>query len=86
MDDIDEEFKVMVKSHLDNFAKKLVRILKSGMENGEFKKTIDPKKEVLLFIASIEGLFMIHGLYDNDKLVTEMCERLFSSFEDVLFA
>lgn len=47
-----------------------------GVENGEFRKNIDPKEEAELFYAQIEGGIMMSKLMDDQKVLNNLLERM----------
>lgn len=85
MDDTDKEFRLLVKSKMMDFAGNIEGIIQRGIDSQEFQKGIDPNKEVLFLIASVEGSVMMGQLTRSKDLVLDIFERLRAYLEGRVF-
>ncbi len=69
-DDTDATLRRRVVRALDDWRKMIVRILRSGIESGEIRATIDPDHYAVIFIAVVEGAIMMARAYGSAALAT----------------
>ena len=68
--------KEKAKAALAEMLASLHRIIQSGIDKGEFHKTLKAKKEAEVFFALIEGGIMMAKLKDEPALLNRMLEHL----------
>jgi TetR/AcrR family transcriptional regulator, transcriptional repressor for nem operon len=82
-DDTHPGLKHRAQKALLSWKDKIVVILKSGVEAGEFKNTQDPEQIAVTILALLEGGIMIRKLTDNQKSIQLIMKSLRTYIEQL---
>lgn len=66
-DDTNEPLRKQAAAAFTSWKKSLVQIIRTGVENGEFRKTADPERTALSLIALIEGGILLSRTSKNKQ-------------------
>ena len=75
-DDTDETNRLLVKEALNEWKAGIEVILKAGIASGDFHPTINPTKEALFIIATIEGSIMLGQIKKSTALMLDIADNL----------
>jgi AcrR family transcriptional regulator len=75
-DNADPGFQKSVNKAVDGLIRDISQIIRTGIENGEFKSTIDPMKTSVVILSTIEGGVAISRNYTQDQHMNIVIDHL----------
>jgi len=75
-DDTHPELKRRAQKALMDWKDKIILLLKSGMELGEFKDELNPEQIAVTILALLEGGIMIRKVTDNQTYIQMIVQSL----------
>jgi TetR/AcrR family transcriptional repressor of nem operon len=75
-DNTDPGFQQSVNKAVDGLIRDISQIIRTGIENGEFKPTVDPLKTSVVILSTIEGGVAISRNYTQDQHMNIVIDHL----------
>jgi AcrR family transcriptional regulator len=75
-DNTDSDFQKSVNLAVDGLIREIAEIVRTGIENGEFRQGVDPQKTSVVILSSIEGGVAISRNYTQDQHMNIVTDHL----------
>ena len=82
-DNADPGFQRSVNKVVDGLIRDISRIIRTGIENGEFRSTVDPLKTSVVILSTIEGGVAISRNYTQDQHMNIVIDHLLEYIDTI---
>ena len=85
VDDTNKAFSELAKSFVNEILETVEHILEEGKSTGNFKFTVEPKRDALFLYASFQGAILIGNLSKDLKPFLDIFNRVLIFLEESVF-